>query len=57
MNFNLTSEQKTFADAVDKFAAKELAPGALERAHSSQYPWKIAEKLRAQGLLGITFAE
>ena len=57
MNFNLTSEQKTFADAVDKFAAKELAPGALERAHSSQYPWKIAEKLSAQGLLGITFAE
>jgi alkylation response protein AidB-like acyl-CoA dehydrogenase len=57
MDFNLTSEQKAFADAVAKFSEKELAPGALERAHNAQYPWEIAEKLSAQGLLGITFAE
>ena len=57
MDFNLTSEQVAFADAVGKFAAKELAPGALERAHSPKYPWAIAEKLSAQGLLGIAFAE
>jgi len=57
MDFNLTSEQKAFADAVAKFSEKELAPGALERAHNAQYPWEIAEKLSAQGLLGISFAE
>ena len=57
MNFHLNSEQKAFADAVSKFAEKELAPGALERAHSPKYPWAIAQKISSQGLLGITFPE
>jgi alkylation response protein AidB-like acyl-CoA dehydrogenase len=57
MDFHLNSEQKAFADAVAKFAEKELAPGALERAHSPEYPWAIAQKISAQGLLGITFSE
>jgi alkylation response protein AidB-like acyl-CoA dehydrogenase len=57
MNFELTSEQQAFADAVGKFAAKELAPGALERAHNPQYPWGIAAKLSEQGLLGIALPE
>jgi alkylation response protein AidB-like acyl-CoA dehydrogenase len=56
MNFELTSEQQAFADAVGKFAAKELAPGALERAHS-HYPWEIAAKLSEQGFLGIALPE
>jgi len=34
MNFELSSEQQAFADAVGKFALNELAPGALERAQS-----------------------
>ncbi len=57
MNFELCSEQQAFADAVRKFAAKELAPGALERAHNPRYPWDIAAKLGEQGLLGIAFPE
>ncbi len=57
MNFNLTQEQIAFGDAVRKFSEKELAPGALERAHSPKYPWTIAEKISAQGLLGIAFSE
>lgn len=57
MDFHLTSEQNAFADAVSKFAEKELAPGALERAHSPEYPWIIAQKISAQGLLGIAFSE
>ena len=57
MDFNLTSEQIAFADAVRKFSEKELAPGALDRAHSPKYPWEIAKKLSAQGLLGIAFSE
>lgn len=40
MDFNLTEEQNAFADSVRKFAQKELADGALERAHSHEYPWK-----------------
>jgi len=57
MNFELTSEQQAFADAVGKFALHELAPGALERAHSPHYPWEIASKLSEQGLLGIALSE
>lgn len=57
MNFELTSEQQAFADAVGKFALNELAPGALERAHSPHYPWDIASKLSEQGLLGIALSE
>ena len=57
MNFELSSEQQAFADAVGKFSLNELAPGALERAHSPHYPWDIASKLSEQGLLGITLPE
>jgi alkylation response protein AidB-like acyl-CoA dehydrogenase len=57
MNFELSSEQQAFADAVGKFALNELAPGALERAHSPHYPWDIASKLSEQGLLGIALSE
>ncbi|WP_415711257.1 acyl-CoA dehydrogenase family protein, partial [Acinetobacter pragensis] len=49
MDFNLTEEQNAFADSVRKFAQKELADGALERAHSHEYPWEIAAKLSEMG--------
>jgi alkylation response protein AidB-like acyl-CoA dehydrogenase len=51
MDFHLNPEQSAFADAVRKFAEKELAPGALERAHNPEYPWAIAQKISQQGLL------
>ena len=57
MNFSLTEEQQMFVDAVRAFAAKELAPGALARAHDSDYPWDVARKMAAQGLLGIALPE
>ncbi len=57
MDFQLTSEQQSFADAVAKFATKELLPDALARAHHPHYPWDVAQKLSEQGLFGITFAE
>ncbi len=57
MDFNLTSEQAQFRDSVARFAQKELAAGALERAHNADYPWDVARKMAAQGLLGITLKE
>jgi len=57
MDFNLTTEQAQFRDSVARFARKELAPGALERAHSPEYPWDVSRKMAAQGLLGITLKE
>jgi alkylation response protein AidB-like acyl-CoA dehydrogenase len=57
MDFRLTPEQQQFRDSVLKFARKELAPGALARAHDPKYPWDVAAKMAKQGLLGITIAE
>jgi alkylation response protein AidB-like acyl-CoA dehydrogenase len=57
VNFELTHEQRAFADSVRRFARAELAPGALARAHAGKYPWDAARKIAAQGLLGITFGE
>ncbi len=57
MNFDLSSEDQAFADAVSRFAQDRLAAGALERAHSPHYPWEAARMLAEQGLLGIAFPE
>ncbi len=57
MDFGLTEQQQTFRDTVAAFARKELAQGALERAHSAKFPHEIAAKMAAAGLLGITIAE
>jgi alkylation response protein AidB-like acyl-CoA dehydrogenase len=57
MDFELTDEQKAFADSVRRFALAKLKDGALERAHARPYPWDIARMLAEQGLLGITIPE
>ena len=57
MDFELTAEQKAFAESVRGFARTYLAEGALRRAHDPRYPWEIAERLAKQGLLGITIRE
>ncbi|HEY0918319.1 acyl-CoA dehydrogenase family protein [Devosia sp.] len=54
MNFDLSEEQKLFAESVRRFATKHLESGALERAHSSEFPWEVAQLIAENGLLGIT---
>lgn len=57
MNFDLSEEQRMFRDAVDGFAERHLADGALARAHQQGFPRDIAKLMAAQGLLGITMRE
>src|SRR6266850_1809449 len=57
MNFQLTSDQETFRDAVRGFAERHLRAGALERAHAPEHPWDVAKLMADQGLLGITIPE
>lgn len=57
MDFTFTEEQSLFQDSVRAFAERHLAAGALERAHTDQYPWDVARLMAAQGLLGITIPE
>src|SRR3954463_8299261 len=57
MDFRLTGEQQQFRATVLRFSKKELSSAALQRAHDPGYPWEVAKKMAAQGLLGITIAE
>ncbi|WP_233237117.1 acyl-CoA dehydrogenase family protein [Bordetella sp. LUAb4] len=57
MDFNLTPAQQDFQTAVRRFAEGELKAGARDRAHSTTYPWDVAQKMAEQGLLGITMKE
>lgn len=57
MDFTLTSEQQDFQAAVRRFSEKHLQEGAIQRAHSQEYPWDVAQAMAAQGLLGITISE
>ncbi|MCK6066137.1 MULTISPECIES: acyl-CoA dehydrogenase family protein [Microbacterium] len=57
MNFDLPDDVKELRTHVESFAAKMLAPGALERAHSPEYPWDVSRMMAEQGLLGLTVAE
>jgi len=55
VNFELSPDDRAFAESVSRFAQDKLAPGALARAHSTEYPWDAAQLLAKQGLLGIAF--
>lgn len=57
MEFELSEEQRAFADSVRRFAVAELKGEALRRAHEPGYPWSVAEKLSAFGLVGITIPQ
>ena len=57
MDFALTEQQQMFRDSVDAFARKELAEGALARAHSAEFPHDVARKMADAGLLGILLPE
>lgn len=57
MNFELSEEQKLFADSVRRFALARLEKDALKRAHDSCYPFEVAQLMAGQGLMGITIPE
>lgn len=57
MDFRLSSEQTAFQDSVRAFARKELADGALARAHSGEFPHDVAKRMAEAGLMGITMPE
>ena len=57
MDFNITEEQKMFVESIEKFAAKEIAPGAIERDEIGEFPRDFWQKLRDFGLLGLSIPE
>jgi hypothetical protein len=57
MNFDLTDEQKLFAESVRRFALAHLEKDALARAHDPRFPFAVAKLMSGQGLMGITIPE
>ncbi len=57
MDFELSPEHKLFRETVRDFTDKEVAPGALERDKTHEFPHDIIEKMAALGLMGVPFSE
>lgn len=57
MDFTLDEDQLAFAQSVSDFARRELAAGALERAHNPEFAWDVSALLAKQGLLGLCLHE
>ncbi|WP_079509779.1 acyl-CoA dehydrogenase family protein [Mesobacillus jeotgali] len=57
MNFDLTSEQSMIKRTIREFAEEEVAPGAIERDKTKEFPTEIFKKLGELGMLGLPFPE
>lgn len=57
MNFDLSTEQLMIKKTIREFADEEVAPGALERDQTKQFPKEIFAKLSSLGIMGLPFPE
>lgn len=57
MNFDLTSEQQMIQKTIRDFAREEVAPGALERDRTKEFPKEAFKKLADLGMMGLPFPE
>ena len=53
MDIGLTEDQTSVRDAVRRMARRDLAPGYLQRAQRSEFPWEIHRQVAALGVLGL----
>lgn len=57
MNFDLTQEQQMIKKLMRDFANEEVAPGAVDRDRSGEFPVEIFKKLSEMGMMGLPFSE
>jgi len=57
IDYLLTDEQRMFRDSVARFAQKELADGAVQRATDGVFPKAVVKKIVDAGLVGILMPE
>lgn len=57
VNFDLTEEQKMIQATIRQFANEEVAPGAVERDKTKEFPVAIFKKLSEMGIMGLPFSE
>lgn len=57
MNFDLTQEQQMIRKTIHEFANEVVAPGAIERDKTKEFPKEIFKQLADMGMMGLPFAE
>ncbi len=57
MNFDLTEEQQMIKKMIREFAVEEVAPGAIDRDRTKEFPVEIFKKLSEMGMMGLPFSE
>ncbi|MCM3743377.1 acyl-CoA dehydrogenase [Sporosarcina luteola] len=57
MNFDLTDEQQMIKKMMREFSDEVVAPGAIERDRTKEFPIEIFKKLSEMGMMGLPFPE
>lgn len=57
MNFDLTQEQQMIKKTIKEFADKVVAPGAVDRDRTNEFPKEIFKQLSDMGMMGLPFDE
>ncbi|WP_336822625.1 acyl-CoA dehydrogenase [Sporosarcina sp. USHLN248] len=57
MNFDLTDEQQMIRKMMREFADEVVAPGAIERDRTKEFPKEIFKQLSDMGVMGLPFPE
>jgi cyclohexanecarboxyl-CoA dehydrogenase len=53
VDFSFSADQVSVRDAVREFARAKLSPGYLNRAKSSDFPWKEHRRIASLGVFGL----
>lgn len=56
LNFDLTEEQQMIRKMIKEFADEEVAPGAIARDQSKEFPVEVFKKLSKMGMMGLPFS-
>lgn len=57
LNFDLTDEQQMIRRTIKEFAEEVVAPGAVDRDRSKEFPLDIFKQLSEMGMMGLPFPE
>ncbi len=57
MNFDLTQEQQMIKKTMREFADKVVAPGAVDRDRTKEFPKEAFKQLSDRGMMGLPFDE
>ena len=57
LNFDLTEEQQMIRKTIREFADDVVAPGAVDRDRTKEFPVEVFKQLSEMGMMGLPFPE